>query len=180
MEPLDIINFWYSESMRKHWFSSTPEIDEEIRARYEQTWIKAALGEYDEWMNSPNGCLALIILFDQFPLNMYRGKAQSFETESKAIEITLLAISKGFEKNINSEKLSFMLMPLMHSENIENQNLSVKLFKQHNLVSNIKFAKRHRDIIQKFARFPHRNEMLGRESTQLEIEYLGSKHAFKG
>lgn len=180
MEPFNIINFWYSEAMRKHWFSSTPEIDAEIRDRYEQTWIRAAQGEYTDWMNTPDGCLALIIVLDQFPLNMYRGEAISFKTENAAVEVALLALSKGFEKKLDKDKLSFLFMPLMHSENIDHQDLSVKLFNEYNLTRHIKFAEHHRDIIRRFGRFPHRNAILGRESTKLEMEYLGSKYAFKG
>ncbi len=180
MKPSDIINYWFSEPMQKHWFSSTPAIDQAIKNKFENTWINTARGEHDEWVNDPEGCLALAIILDQFPLNMYRGEARSFETEQKAIEVTLLAISKNFDKQLVKERLPFLLIPLMHSENIENQNLSVKLFKAHQLIHNMEFAEHHREIIKKFGRFPHRNIILGRESTKLEIEYLSSRKAFKG
>ena len=180
MNPSEIIDFWFTQSMQQYWFSSTPEIDAEIRDKYEEVWKQAKSNDYDEWVKTPDGCLALAIIFDQFPLNMYRGKPESFQTEQKAVEVSLLAIAKNFVNEIEKEKLSFLLMPLMHSEDINHQNLSVKLFKKHGLVENLEFAEHHRKIIEQFGRFPHRNEILGRKSTKLEKEYLNSKNAFKG
>jgi len=166
--------------MQKRWFSSTPELDAEIRNRYEPLWASAANGELDEWRNSPEGCLALIIVLDQFPLNMFRGEARSFKTEHKAIEAAKYALAKGYHKAIPAEKLAFLYMPLMHSENLEDQALSVKLFEEARLENNLRFAEHHREIIRKFGRFPHRNAILGRKSMAEEIEYLNSKEAFLG
>jgi uncharacterized protein (DUF924 family) len=180
MNPIDVINYWYSDRIKKHWFSSTPELDMEIKNKYEQIWKRAADGEFDQWKTTPEGSLALVIILDQFPLNMYRGKAESFQTESKAIEVTMNAINNDFFKKLSNDKLSFLFMPLMHSENIEDQDLSVKLFKEYNLSNNLRFAQHHRDIIKKFGRFPHRNSILMREFTKEESEYMSSKNAFKG
>ena len=180
MNPSEIIDYWFAQSMQKYWFSSTPEIDAEIRDRYEELWKKAKSNDYDEWVKTPDGCLALAIIFDQFPLNMYRGKPESFQTEHKAVEVTLLAIEEKFDNKIEKEKLSFLFIPLMHSEDINHQNLAVKLFKKHGLFENLEFAEHHRNIIERFGRFPHRNKILGRASTKLEKEYLKSKNAFKG
>lgn len=180
MNPLDIINYWYSDRMKKHWFDSNPELDNEIKNNYGKMWEQAADGKLDQWKNTAEGCLALAIILDQFPLNMFRGKIKSFETEGKAIDVTITAIKSDFVKEIDNDKLSFLFMPLMHSENIEDQNLSVKLFEEHSLSNNLRFAKHHRDIIKKFGRFPHRNSILMRESTKEETEYMRSKNAFKG
>ena len=180
MNPIDIINYWYSDRMKKHWFDSNPEIDNEIKNNYEKVWEQAADGKLDQWKNTAEGCLALVIILDQFPLNMFRGNIKSFQTEGKAIEVTMTAIKSDFVKEIDKDKLSFLFMPLMHSENIEDQNLSVKLFEEHNLSNNLRFAKHHRDIVKKFGRFPHRNSILLRESTKEETEYINSKNAFKG
>ena len=87
MNHSDVIKYWFSEKSRQHWFFSTTEIDDEIRQRYEQLWISAASGELNDWKDSPQGCLALIIVLDQFPLNMFRGKAKSFQTEKMAVEV---------------------------------------------------------------------------------------------
>ncbi|MEL6721779.1 MAG: DUF924 family protein [Pseudomonadota bacterium] len=175
-----MIEYWYSEKMRKHWFSSTPELDNDIRTRYESLWERAASGELDEWKYTPEGCLALVIVLDQLPLNMFRGEAKSFQTEGKAIDITLFALEKGFDEKISHDKLSFLLMPLMHSENLTHQDLSVKLFAKYDLVHNLRFAQHHREIIKRFGRFPHRNKILGRASTVDESDYLQSDNAFKG
>lgn len=180
MKPIDIISYWYSENMRKHWFSSTPGLDKELKDKYERTWESAAAGELDEWGNSPDGCLALIIILDQLPLNMFRGDAKSFQTERKAIDVALKAINNSFDKQLSNDKLPFLFMPFMHSENLEEQDLSVKLYKKHNLGGNLRFAQHHRDIVKRFGRFPHRNMILGRESTKAEDEYLGSGNSFKG
>jgi len=180
MKPIDIIKYWYNDKIQKHWFASTPELDREIKNNYEQTWISAASGGLDEWKETPEGCLALVIILDQFPLNMFRGEAKSFLTERKAIEVALTAINSGFDKKLSIDRLSFLFMPFMHSEKIEEQDLSIKLYKEYNLLSNLSFAEHHREIIKKFGRFPHRNMILGRESTKEENDYLQSKDSFKG
>ena len=174
----DIIEYWYSEKSKKHWFNSTPDIDSEIKQRFEDIWIRAQQDEFSDWVKSPEGCLALIILLDQFPLNMYRGKAKSFKTEQQAIRISLHAINKGFDKELKSDELLFLFMPLMHSENITHQEMQVELFDKYNF--NIDYSQHHRDIVKKYGRFPHRNKILGRKSSEIETEYLLSSGAFKG
>lgn len=174
----DIIEYWYSEKSKKHWFNSTPDIDYEIKQRFEDIWIRAQQDEFSDWIKSPEGCLALIILLDQFPLNMYRGKAKSFKTEQQAIKTSLYAINKGFDKELKSDELLFVFMPLMHSENIIHQEMQVELFKKNDF--NLDFSQHHRDIVKKYGRFPHRNIILGRESTEIEKEYLLSDGAFMG
>ena len=178
MNHTDVIKYWFSEKSRQHWFSSTPEIDNEIKQRYEQLWINAASGELDDWQDSPQGCLALIIVLDQFPLNMFRGEAKSFQTEELAVEVALKAIDNGYDETLNTEELLFLFMPLMHSENLEHQNMQVKLFEKYDF--NDEYSKHHRDIVKKFGRFPHRNDILGRKSSTDEAEYLLSDSAFKG
>ena len=101
----EVIEYWFSEKSRKHWFSSTPEIDNEIKQRYEKLWINAASGKLNDWQDSPQGCLALIIILDQFPLNMFRGKAKSFQTEKLAVEVALKAIDNGYDEILNTEEL---------------------------------------------------------------------------
>jgi len=178
MNHSDVIKYWFSEKSRQYWFSSTPEIDNEIKQRYEQLWINAASGELDDWQDSPQGCLALIIVLDQFPLNMFRGEAKSFQTEELAVEVALKAIDNGYDETLNTEELLFLFIPLMHSENLEHQNMQVKLFEKYDF--NDEYSKHHRDIVKKFGRFPHRNDILGRKSSTDEAEYLLSDSAFKG
>ena len=180
MDYLEIIDYWYSEDMQKHWFASTPVLDKKIKTKFEELWERAASGELDEWQETAEGCLALVIILDQLPLNMFRGQAKSFQTEQKSIDVTKAAIQKNFATQLSKDKLAFLFMPLMHSENIDDQDLSVKIFKEYELQHNIKFAEHHRNIINKFGRFPHRNIILNRESTAKEQEYLLSDTAFKG
>ena len=178
--PESIIKFWYSDNVKSKWFNSTVEFDKELKTKYEDVWKDALRGELISWSESAEGCLALVIILDQFPLNMFRGEVKSFSSEAMAIKITKKAIERGFDKEIDNEKLAFLYMPLMHSENMDDQNLSVELFEQANLVENARFAKHHRDLIKKYGRFPHRNKILQRESSQDEINYLNSDNAFKG
>ena len=180
MTPQDIIDYWYSDRIRKHWFASTPELDNEIQARFESVWERAAAGELDDWCDDALGCLALVIILDQFPLNMFRGQAKSFQTERKAIEVAKLAVVNKFDHLIDKDKLAFLFMPLMHSENLTDQDMSVQLYEAYGLEHNLKFAKHHRELVRRFGRFPHRNTILGRDSTAEEHEYLASEQAFKG
>jgi uncharacterized protein (DUF924 family) len=178
--PADIIDFWYDDETRKQWFSSTPELDSYIRTQYESIWQQAKAGRLDSWQSSPEGCLALTIILDQFPLNMYRGKPESFSTESDANAVSKWAIEKGFDQLLPAERRVFLYMPLMHSENMDDQNMSVSKYEAAGLEDNVRFAQHHRNIVQRFGRFPHRNEILGRESSQEELDWLATDEAFKG
>jgi len=180
MKPGDIVSYWYSDKVRKQWFSSTPELDAEILGKFEQIWVDAAQGNLIAWRSTPLGSLALVLIFDQFPLNMFRGEAKSFQTESDAIMVAREAINNNFDTQLSKQQLAFLFMPFMHSEQLEDQDMAVELFRQNDLKSNLKFAEHHRVIVKKFGRFPHRNGILGRESTKEEQEYLQSKGAFKG
>ena len=130
---LDIIDYWFSENSEKYWFSSTPEIDKEIKQHYEQLWQSAADGMYDEWQNSPEGSLALVIILDQFPLNMFRGQPKSFQTESKAIKI--LSQNK-LVKEGKISKLDFLIKKMSTEERkkiyfkLGSLNLEQKFFYQ--------------------------------------------------
>lgn len=174
----EILGFWFSGRISKHWFSSTPELDAEIRTRFELLWQTAAGGHLDAWAETPEGALSLIILLDQFPLNMYRGRPESFSTEQKAVAMTKRAVERGFQTELRDDHRLFMLLPLMHSENPEDQDLSVKLFREAGMDPH--WPEHHRSIVRRFGRFPHRNAILGRESTPEELDYLDSEAAFKG
>ena len=178
--PQQIIEFWFSDRIKNQWFSSTPELDKEIFRKYGSIFDDASIGMLDDWMNDPEGCLALIILLDQFPLNMFRDQAKSFQTERKAIEVAFNAINNKYDQKLERDKRVFLYMPFMHSENLSDQDMSVRLYTENRLEANIGFAEHHREIIRKFGRFPHRNKILKRESTDEEKHYLASKNAFKG
>lgn len=178
--PQDIIDFWYAPEIRARWFSSTPQLDAGIRQRYEALWEAAQRGELEHWRDSPAGCLALAIVLDQLPLNMFRGSAKSFSTEQHAVTIVKQAIAQGFDQDIDKTKIAFLYMPLMHSEDLSDQDLSVELFAAAGLENNLRFAQHHREIVHRFGRFPHRNAILGRDSSAEELVYLASEEAFKG
>ena len=176
----EIIDFWFSPEASKRWFDSTPEFDQLLCERYQSVWEEASRGELDDWMATAEGCLALVIVLDQLPLNMFRGEAKSFSTEARSIDVARHAVEHGFDAELPIDQVSFLYMPFMHSENLDDQNLCVKLFDKPGLEGNLRFAYHHRGIIEKFGRFPHRNEILGRESTDAEMAYLNSKEAFTG
>ncbi len=178
--PVSILNFWFSAPANRLWFEAVAAFDEEIRVRYESVWELACSGQLDHWRKTAAETLALIIVLDQFPLNMFRGTAKSFATEKKAVETSHYAISRKFDLEVTIVQLPFLYMPLMHSEILADQDLSVAMFEKPGLESSLRYAQHHRNIIQKFGRFPHRNVVLNRVSSKEELEYLSSPDAFKG
>ena len=180
LTPNEILEFWYTPPMSEHWFSSTLEIDALIRTKFAATWEQAAQGKLADWQNNAEGCLALCIILDQFPLNMFRGEAKSFSTEQQAVAICKHAVSQGFDQQLPMERLMFLYMALMHSEHLADQDESIRLFAAAGLERNAKFAEHHRGIVARFGRFPHRNTALGRESSAEELDYLASDEAFTG
>jgi uncharacterized protein (DUF924 family) len=176
----EVLDFWYSAEMRPRWFNSTPALDDDIRKRFEPLWRRAAAGELDDWQDTPEGALALAIVLDQLPLNMYRGRPEAFATEQRAVAVAKRAIERGFDQRIAKDRLLFLYMPLMHSEHLDDQDRSVQLFGAAGLTDNVRFAEHHRGLIRRFGRFPHRNAILGRESSAEELDYLASPQAFKG
>lgn len=175
-----LLDFWFSERVAKLWFNSTPAFDDELRERFASTYAAACRGELDDWRASATGALALVILFDQIPLNIFRGQAEGFATEAQARAVAEQAIARGLDVQLNGEQKAFLYLPYMHSENLADQDTSVDLFTRAGLDNNLRFARHHREIVRRFGRFPHRNAILGRESTPEEIAWLASKEAFKG
>lgn len=178
--PEEILEFWFADRARALWFNATPEFDLEILERFGSTWEAGAAGELDAWGNTPRGALALVILLDQFPLNMFRGKVQSFSTEAAARRVASGAIERGFDTALTDMEKALLYLPFMHSEELFDQDRSVALFEAAGLTDNLKWARHHRDIIRRFGRFPHRNAILGRTSTSAELAYLDSPDAFHG
>ncbi len=178
--PKAVLDYWYTDESKAHWFASTPQVDADIKQRFEPTWQAASRHELDHWCDTAEGCLALVIVLDQFPLNMYRGQELSFSTEAQARNVARIALAKGFDKQIAKDKLSFLFLPFMHSESLTDQETSLQLFFDAGLDDNIPFAQHHHDIIERFGRFPHRNPILGRTSTPEEVAYMNSSEGFKG
>ena len=176
----DILTFWFSAPVTKMWFNATPEFDNKLRRGYESIYLEAKQGRYDHWMETASGCLALVILFDQLPLNMYRGEEESFAMEARSREVAEHAITRSFDVQLSDKQKAFLYLPFMHSEALQDQERSVELYEKAKLSDNLRFARHHRDIIKRFGRFPHRNKILGRQSTDAELAYLQSKEAFLG
>jgi uncharacterized protein (DUF924 family) len=176
----EIIEFWFSPRVEKLWFHSTPAFDNELREHYAATYAAACRDELDDWQANALGALALVILFDQIPLNIFRGQPQSFATEARARAVAEKAIARGFDTQLTDPQKGFMYLPYMHSENLTDQDRSVALYTRAGLANHLRFANHHREIVRRFGRFPHRNAILGRQSTPEELAWLDSKDAFKG
>lgn len=176
----EVLDFWFAPRAQRLWFRSTPEFDQEIRKRFEETWKAARRGELKHWEKCVEGTLALVIVLDQFPLNMYRYQADSFATESQALAVAARAIDLGWDRELDAAEKAFLYLPFMHSENLVDQDRSVTLYEAAGLTDNLRFARHHREIVRRFGRFPHRNKALGRESTEEEMQWLHSKEAFHG
>ena len=178
-----ILDFWFGSpeqvsygKSRQIWFIKKSEFDREVEARFLRDYEQAAAGELDSWKSSPLSCLALILLLDQFPRNMFRGKAQAFATDWQALSAAQYAVAQGYDLELLPVQRWFVYYPFEHSENLEDQNRSVALFQQlsddPDSADAINYALRHREIILRFGRFPHRNEILERVSTPEEEEFL--------
>jgi len=169
--PNDVVGFWLQAGPSK-WFKKITAFDEAIRLKFEPVHHAAARGEYDAWMSSADGALALLILLDQFPRNLYRNSAHAFATDQKARAFAFEAIEKGFDRQVNSSMRQFYYLPFSHSENITDQDYCLALNTEAGDEDNIRWAALHRDIIVRFGRFPHRNAALGRVTTPQEQEFL--------
>lgn len=180
MSPDNIIDFWFAEKTQPLWFNSTPEFDSLLSERFIDTCRDAAAGKFSHWEKSATGSLALIILLDQFPLNIFRGKPESFLTEIEAVRLARQSVELGFDRRLLPGQRAFLYMPLMHSEKMDDQDLSVKCYRDAGLANNLMFAQHHHDIVKRFGRFPHRNAILGRTSTVEELAWLASAAAFHG
>jgi uncharacterized protein (DUF924 family) len=180
LTPEDLLQFWFHPERQAHWFKSTPELDREIGARFGALWQQGRDGELAHWEASPEGSLALVILLDQFPLNMFRGRPEGFATEADSRAVAERAIERGFDQALDDQGKAFLYMPFMHSEFLADQERSLALFAAAGLDANLKWARHHRDIVHRFGRFPHRNAVLRRQHTPDETEWLASPEAFRG
>lgn len=168
----EIIDFWFSDEVRPMWFNSTPEFDALLHERYEQTWGRARAGVYDHWAQESLSALALVIILDQFPLNMFRQDARQYSTEAHARTIAGQLIDSGRDQRLSDRQKAFLYLPYMHSETLQDQDFAVEMYQKAGLEENLRFAHHHRDVVKRFGRFPHRNKVLGRQSSEDEIEYL--------
>lgn len=174
--PREIVDFWVNEVGPAGWYQSSDELDNRIRAKFEKEWEAAQLGAYDGWMKDAECALAYIILMDQFPRNMFRGTAKAFATDHLARSAAKRAIAKGWDKRIAEPQRQFFYLPLMHSENLPDQDRCVRLMLTRMeggaAGSNMLHARVHREVIRRFGRFPYRNDALDRRSTGPEMTFV--------
>lgn len=186
VDAREILTFWFGDpatedtsyaARRKLWFGKLADLDQEILSRFRASYNQAASGQLEDWQGLPNSALALVLLLDQFPRNMFRGTPQAFATDSQALAIAKEAIAQNFDQQLEPVQRLFLYLPLEHSENLVDQEQSVALFRQLHadspeLKDTLDYAIRHYDVIQQFGRFPHRNDILNRTSTAAEVEFL--------
>ena len=168
--PKDVVGFWTAAGPEK-WFAKNAKFDEAIALRFEPVHHAAARGEYDGWMASAEGSLALLILLDQFPRNAFRGTARMYATDTAARRHARAALAAGHMASVEPELQLFFCLPFAHSENLADQDLSVEL-NTHLGATARAHALGHRDIIRRFGRFPHRNALLRRSTTAEERAFL--------
>ncbi|TMP00943.1 DUF924 domain-containing protein [Pseudoalteromonas sp. S3260] len=167
-----IIDFWFTELEPKQWWQKDDGLDAQIKTRFGKLHHQASVNELFDWRESAIGSLAEIIVLDQFSRNIYREKPAAFACDALALALAQAAIAKGFDKELTDEQRVFLYMPFMHSESKLIHKEAVKLYKALGIQNNLDFEYQHKAIIDRFNRYPHRNKILGRDSTKEELEFL--------
>lgn len=185
--PGEVLEFWFSEQARPLWFERNAAFDEEIRARFGATVAAACLGDLSYWVRAVDSSLALVLLLDQFPRNIHRGTLRAFAGDAHARATANTAIERGFDRRAPLDRRFFFFLPFEHSEDPKDQARSVALFRRwaeehrgaarERALEQMKYVLRHQEIVERFGRFPHRNAVLGRESTPEEIAFLEEPHS---
>src|SRR5437588_5911792 len=168
--PEEVLAFW-REAGPDRWFTKDAAFDDSIRQRFLPTYEAAARGELAGWEASAEGALALVIVLDQFPRNMFRGSARAFAADERARWAANVALKRGYDLDVPEAMRGFLFLPFMHSEDLNDQNRCVELYRAAD-DENLKYAIAHRDIVRRFGRFPHRNAILDRATTAEEQAFL--------
>ena len=171
--PAEILAFWRAAG-RERWYERDDTFDADVRSRFLELWRKAAAGELSSWETTDEGALALVIILDQFPRNMFRGDIRTYSSDALAREVAGRAIAGGADTRVEPALLEFLYLPFMHSEHLADQLRCVELSRKAGHADNLKYAERHAGIIRRFGRFPHRNRILGRATTPEEQAFLDS------
>ena len=169
----EIVDFWFDEAIKPYWFKPTQSFDRTVRDTLLPHHEAAAAGRFDHWRDDVDGCLALCILLDQVPRNVFRGTPRAFATDARALAVARHAVENGFDLECNGDERTFLYLPFEHQEDLDCQILSCTLFRERiggEVV--VDFAERYRQVIERFGRFPHRNAILGRDSTPEELAFL--------
>ena len=186
-EAQAVLSFWFegdgeAGQVRKAWFRKDERFDREITSRFEPTLAAARAGQLVAWRDTPLGCLALIVVLDQFSRNIHRSSPSAFEGDAQALALARELVSSGRDRSLDTLQRWFAYLPFEHSESLADQDESVRLFttlaaEDERLADALDYAHRHREVIARYGRFPHRNAVLGRESTAQEAAYLASPGA---
>jgi uncharacterized protein (DUF924 family) len=181
--PEEILDFWFGREgeegygeFREAWFLKDPSFDREVRNRFEAVYEEAAAGALEAWKEEARSCLALIVVLDQFPRNMFRGDARTYAADGLALAMARHAVEQAYDRELPPFQRLFVYLPFEHSENLDDQRLSVELFRklaeETGSEDLLVYAVRHFEIVDRFGRFPHRNEIVGRRTTPEEAEFL--------
>ena len=173
--PEDVLKFWFEELTPKQWYEKSASLDAEIERRFVGTLEAIVAGENENWRDTDKGRLAEIIVLDQFSRNIFRDSPKAFAQDSLALALSQEAVRGGADHPLNDHQKAFMYMPHMHSESLLVHDIALRLFAD---LSNFSFEVRHRAIIEQFGRYPHRNRVLGRESTPEEVEWMKNNSGF--
>ena len=172
-----VTRYWFEELPPEAWFRKDTRVDDAIRERFAALHDEIARIR-PEQLTTPRDCLAAVIVLDQFPRNMFRGSPRAFATDALALSISQHAIAAGLDQQLDRQQRWFLYMPFQHSEDRAVQARSIELFTQLNDPENLGYARRHQEIIDRFGRFPHRNEVLGRVSTPEEAQFIATHRGF--
>ena len=172
VQPDEVVRYWFETLSPEDWYGAPPEVDAEIARRFGKVYESLSDAVPEAWLQTPQGRLAAILVLDQLPRNIYRGTSQAFATDDKALALSKDAIAAGADRELPPEQRAFLYMPFQHAEDLAEQRRSLELFEALGNPNNLDFAVRHYDIIARFGRFPHRNEVLGRASTLEELAFL--------
>lgn len=168
----NVLSFWFEECEQAFWWQKDDDFDNTIAERFGELHTQAASGELFDWRTSPDGCLAEIIVLDQFSRNIYRDKAKAFACDPLALALAQSAVARGVDQQLSQMKRNFLYLPYMHSESKVVHEAAVTIYKASGDAYTLEFELKHKAIIDRFGRYPHRNQILGRASTEAEIAFL--------
>lgn len=172
MNYQDILDFWFSPETQPNWFAKSDQFDQSLKEKFGDILEQASRAELWSWRKNADGRLAEIIVLDQFSRNIFRDTPRAFAQDSLALALAQEAISQDLDKQLSPEQRSFLYMPFMHSESKLIHEFALKLFQRLGNPENLKYEIKHKIIIDRFGRYPHRNQILGRESTEEELSFL--------
>ena len=168
----DVLHFWFEELSEQDWFSSSERLDDKCRARFGDDYEALKAEPLDPKSADARTLLAAVIVFDQFPRNIFRKTPEAYATDARALELARHAVASGKDQSLPPKQRHFLYLPFMHSEDLRAQEQSLRLFDELGIPDGAKYARHHHGIVARFGRFPHRNAILGRRSTPEELEFL--------